>query len=89
MDETHPQDLVRYVAATTGLDEATATRVVADVVAYFGQTVEEFVRQRHGELKELNKRNDEIWPRITAEVSARRFRADPPTERRLRRIVYG
>ena len=88
MDDTYPQDLVRHVAASTGLDETTATRVVADVVAYFGQTVEGFVRQRHTELKDLNKRNDDIWPRLAAEVSDRRFRVDDLTERQLRRIVY-
>jgi hypothetical protein len=89
MDHKYPQDLVRHVAASTALDEATATRVVADVVAYFGQTVEDFVRQRHGELKDMNKRNDDIWPRLAAEVSGRRFRAGELTERQLRRIVYG
>jgi hypothetical protein len=89
MDATYPQDLARYVAASTGLDEPTATRVVTDVVAYFGQTVEEFVRQRHAELKDTNKRNDDIWPRLAAEVSDRRFRVDDLTERQLRRMVYG
>ena len=89
MDQTYPQDLVRHVAASTGLDEATATRVVADVVAYFGQSVEDFVRQRHIELKEMNKRNDDIWPRLAAEVSDHRFSAGDLTERQLRRIVYG
>jgi hypothetical protein len=88
MDDTYPQDLVRHVAESTGLDEATATRVVADVVAYFGQTVEGFVRKRHAELKDMNKRNDDIWPRLAAEVSDRRFRVDDLTERQLRRIVY-
>lgn len=89
MDDTYPRDLVRHVAASTGLDEATATRVVTDVVAYFGQTVEDFVRQRHGELKDMNKRNDDIWPRLAAEVSEHRFRVGDLTERQLRRIVYG
>jgi hypothetical protein len=89
MDDTYPQDLVRHVAESTGLDEATATRVVADVVAYFGQTVEGFVRKRHTELKDMNKRNDDIWPRLAAEVGDRRFRVDDLTERQLRRIVYG
>ena len=88
MDETYPQDLVRHVAVSTGLDEATAARVVADVVAYFGQTVEDFVRQRHTDLKDMNKRNDDIWPRLAAEVSDHRFRAGGLTERQLRRIVY-
>lgn len=89
MDDTHPQDLVRHVMASTGLDEATAARVVADVVSYFSQTVEDFVRQRHAELRELNKRNDDIWPRLAAEVNGRRFGVRDLTERQLRRIVYG
>jgi autonomous glycyl radical cofactor GrcA len=93
MDPVHiknvyPQDLVRHVATSTGLDDATATRVVADVVAYFGQTVEEFVRQRHAQLKDLNKRNDDIWPRLAGEVSGRRFKVNDLTERQLRRIIY-
>jgi hypothetical protein len=85
----HPQDLVRHVARSTGLDEATATRVVADVVAYFGQTVEEYVRQRHEQLKNRNHKNDDIWPLILDELSYRRFKADELTPRQLRRIVYG
>ena len=89
MDDTYPEELVRHVAASTGLDEATATRVVADVVAYFGQTVEEFVQQRHSELRDRNKRNDDIWRRLAAEVGDRRFRVDGMTERQFRRIVYG
>jgi hypothetical protein len=88
MKNVYPQDLVRHVAASTGLDEATATRVVADVVAYFGQPVEDFVRQRHTALKDLNKRNEDIWPMLAAEVSERRFPVDDLTERQLRRIVY-
>ena len=90
MDETYPQDLIRNVAASTGLPEATASRVVTDVVAYFGETVEEFVRRRHAELQgKGSKRNDDIWPQLAGELKARRFRAEDLTERQLRRIVYG
>lgn len=88
MDHAYPQDLVRHVAETTGLDEATATRVVADVVAYFGQTVEQYVMQRHEDLKATSK-NDDIWPLITAELRQRRFQAPELSDRQLRRIVYG
>ena len=45
MNETYPEDLVRHVAASTGLSEATATRVVADVKAYFSETVEAYARR--------------------------------------------
>lgn len=89
MDETYPQDLIRNVAASTGLPEATASRVVADVAAYFGETVEQFVKRRHADLHDTgNKRNDDIWPQLAAELKARRFRAGNLSERQLRRIVY-
>jgi hypothetical protein len=89
MDETYPQDLIRNVAASTGLPEATASRVVADVVAYFSETVEAFVTRRHAELQGKSKRNDAIWPQLAAELKVRRFRAAELTERQLRRIIYG
>jgi hypothetical protein len=89
MDDSRPQDLVRHVARSTGLDEATASRVVADVMAYFSQTVEEYVTQRHENLKSRNRKNDEIWPLIMDELKTRRFRADGLSERKLRRMIYG
>lgn len=89
MTDSYPQDLVRHIAASTGLPEATAMRVVADVAAYFGETVESFVRRRHGELQRRERKNDEIWPQITAELGVRRFQAPEMSERKLRRIVYG
>jgi hypothetical protein len=88
-DRQYPQDLVRHVARSTGLDEATAMRVVADVVAYFGQTVEEYVIERHEDLKSRNRKNDDIWPLIADELRHRRFRPSELSERQLRRIVYG
>jgi hypothetical protein len=89
MDDSYPQDLVRHVARSTGLDEATASRVVADVTAYFSETVEEYVVRRHETLKNRNRKNDDIWPLIADELTARRFRAAELSERQLRRMVYG
>jgi hypothetical protein len=84
-----PQDLARYLAASTGLPQPTTIRVVADVNAYYDETVDEFVRRRHAELRAQGSKNDEIWPRITAELDNRRFKAGELTDRQLRRIVYG
>jgi hypothetical protein len=89
MDDSYPQDLVRHVARSTGLDEATALRVVADVTAYFSETVEEYVVRRHENLKTRNRKNDDIWPLIADELTARRFKAAPLSGRQLRRMVYG
>ena len=69
MDDAYPRDLVRHVAVSTGLPEATATRVVADVTAYFKETIAEFVVRRHGELRNSNLKNDEIWPVIAQWLS--------------------
>ena len=84
-----PQDLARYLAASTGLPHATVLRVIADVVTYFNETIEEFVRRRHAELRQRQHKNDEIWPAIVAELGQRRFAAPELSERQLRRIVYG
>lgn len=83
-----PQDLARYLAASTGLPQPTAVRVVADVATYFNETVEEFVRRRHTELRRRQYKNDEIWPQVVAELEQRRFAAPELSERQLRRIVY-
>ena len=84
-----PQELAVHVAASTGLPEPTARRVVADVTAYFGETVQEYVRRRHEELRRMQWKNDDIWPVIEAELASRRFAAPNLSERQLRRLVYG
>ncbi|MGD0605701.1 MAG: hypothetical protein ABSA53_19155 [Streptosporangiaceae bacterium] len=83
------QDLVRYLAASTGLPPPTAVRVIADVTTYFNETIEEFIRRRHAELQQRQRTNDEIWPLIAAELEQRRFAAPRLSERQLRRVVYG
>jgi hypothetical protein len=83
-----PQDLVRYVVASTGLPQATAARVVSDVIGYFAETAEQFVRRRHAELHR-HHRNDQIWAIIAAELAGRPVAAPPTSQRQLRRIVYG
>lgn len=89
MSDPVPADLVRHVAASTGLPATTAARVVADVIAYFGESAEEFVRRRHGELQRLDRKNAEIWMVVAAELRTRPFAAAELSERQLRRIVYG
>jgi hypothetical protein len=82
-------ELVRHVAESTGLPGPVAARVVADVVAYFSETTEQYVRRRHRELQAREKRNAEIWTVIADELVRRPVAPGPVSERRLRRIVYG
>jgi hypothetical protein len=77
------------VVDTTGLPAPTAARVIADVVAYFGETTQQFVRRRHAELRRRHLHNDDIWRAIGAELLARPVLAERLSARQLRRIVYG
>jgi hypothetical protein len=83
-----PPDLVRHVAATTGLPAPTAARVIGDVIGYYAETTEQFVRRRHAELHRDHK-NDQIWELIAGELAGRPVAAPPATPRQLRRMVYG
>jgi len=89
MPDPYPQDLARYLAASTGLPQSTAMRVIADVTTYFSETIEEFVQRRHAELQRTARKNNEIWPLIAAELRQRRFPAPSLSDRQLRRLVYG
>jgi hypothetical protein len=83
------QDLVDHLTRSTPLSPSEAARVVAEVVDYFAETVPEFVRRRHVELKRRGLTNDHIFAAIGAELSTRRFAALAMTPRQLRRLVYG
>ncbi|MGW0805289.1 hypothetical protein [Nonomuraea sp. NPDC002799] len=86
----HPyEDLIAHLTRTSPLAPGEAARVVADVLSYFSETVEEYVRRRHGELKTGGHTNDEIFPRIAAELRGRKVTAPELSLRQLRRIVYG
>ncbi len=81
--------LVRHLAQSTGLTEAEAARVVDDVVAFYAEPVEQYVRRRHAELKTYGARNPEIFAELARELAERVVAAPPLTERQLRRLVYG
>jgi hypothetical protein len=81
--------LVDHVVATTGLTPAEAARVIDDVVAFHAETVEEFVRRRHAQMKTYGARNEEIFARIAEELAGRVVAAPRLSERQLRRMIYG
>jgi hypothetical protein len=82
-------DLISHVAASTGLSAGEASRVVADVVGWYREPVEDYVRRRHGRLKMFGAKNHEIFAQIAAELADRVVAAPDLSERQLRRIVYG
>lgn len=86
----HPyDDLLQHVSRTTGLSPGESARLLADVLAYFGETAEEYVRRRHAELQARGLTNARIFARVGEELAQRRVAAPELSERQLRRIVYG
>lgn len=84
----HDRDLVDRVAASTGLTPGEAARVVADVLAWYREPVEDFVRRRHAHYQLYGKRNPEIFALIAAELATRLVSPPALSERQLRRIIY-
>lgn len=82
-------DLVGRVAASTGLSAGEAARVAADVLAWYCEPVEEFVRRRHAHYRLYGKRNPEIFALIAEELAGRVVAAPSLSHRQLRRIIYG
>ena len=82
-------DLVAYVARSSGLDANQARRIVDDVFSYLSEAPEAFVRRRHAALLRLGRRNPEIYAAIAAELVERRFPAPAWSIRQIRRIIYG
>jgi hypothetical protein len=82
-------DLLTHISRTTSLSTGEAARVVADVLAYFAEPADDFVRRRHAELKTRGLTNDQIFERVAAELPRRRVAPPELSLRQLRRIVYG
>lgn len=74
---------------STSLGRGEAARVVLDVVAYFDETTEEFVRRRHRELQGGGLANPAIFRLIAEELPHRVVLPPSLSLRQLRRIVYG
>ncbi|GAB3711718.1 hypothetical protein GCM10027598_18030 [Amycolatopsis oliviviridis] len=89
MGPVEDADIVEQVALSTGLSTAIAARVVADVLAFYRQPVEQYVRSRHARLQAEGRKNPEIFPLVAGELSRRLVAPPDLSERQLRRIVYG
>ena len=80
---------VRHLAQTYSLDETLVRRLGEEFLALTEPTVREFVVRSHLRYQAQGLRNDEIFKRLREEVARRRFRVETPTERQIRRLIYG
>jgi hypothetical protein len=82
-------ELVDHLARTSPLSRGEAARVVAEVLGYFSEPAEGFVRRRHRELRAQGFKNEQAFARIAAELPRRRVAPPQLSLRQIRRIIYG
>jgi len=88
-NKTVPSELIDHVCRSSRLTAKEAEHVIAEVLAYFADTPDQFIRSRHQELQSLGHSNAQIFSTLRAELLARRFAAKPLTTRQIRRAIYG
>jgi len=89
MPDTHVNDLISHLSQLTALSEAQSSQVVAEVLAFFNEDIETFIRRRHHELQQQGFSNAKIFSTIQDELDGRLFPAEEISERKIRRMIYG
>ncbi|HUI68964.1 MAG TPA: hypothetical protein VL354_00500 [Spirochaetia bacterium] len=84
-----PHELKRHLTETYGISESDFQHFQEEFLAFYDQTLEEFVCRRHQELQKTGMKNAEIFRRIQREAAGRRFAVRELSERQIRRLVYG
>ncbi len=82
-------DLIEHLSRNTALSEAQSGQIVDEVLAFFNEDVDSFIRRRHRELQQQGLSNAKIFTAIQVELSGRLFPAEKLTERKIRRVIYG
>ena len=84
------QPLIDHLCHSSDLNAAQASKIVAEVIAYFSESTDSYVRRRHLELKQdSGLANPQIFRRIESELAQLVFAAPQLTQRQIRRIIYG
>ena len=85
----HDDELVRRVAGSLGIRDGEARRVVGEVIAFYQESTETFVRRRHAACRTRGMSNAEIFPLLIEELATRVVAPPALSERQVRRIIYG
>ena len=71
------------------MDPQEARQLINEVMTYFQESPDEFIRRRHRELQLQGQSNPAIFATLKTELQQRLFPASSYSERQIRRIVYG
>lgn len=87
--EALPSELAEELSNRYGIELSLSERIAEDVLLYFNDTVEEWVRSRHYRLQHRGLKNEDIYRKISEEILERRFASRPLSIRQIRRMIYG
>ncbi len=82
-------DLVAHLCRQSALSPHEASRLVQEVLAFYGESADAFIRRRHYELQKSGLPNATIYALIGEELKHHRFVATPLSVRQIRRTIYG
>jgi len=88
-DEHSPQELIDHLRRLGPLDARQAARLLDEVLAFYAETPDAFIRRRHRELQLAGFANAAIYRTLLDELPTRRFAVAPLSERQIRRTIYG
>lgn len=88
-DAPPPRELIDHLCRAGALDAGTAARLLTEIIAFYDETPDDFIRRRHRELQLAGYANNAIYRVLAQEIPGRRFAAAPRTERQIRRAIYG
>jgi hypothetical protein len=88
-DRIELAELVDRLTRSSRLSRREALHLIDEVLAFLDESLEEFVRRRHGELRRDGRGNTDIFRQVAEEARQRRFRGANLSERQIRRLIYG
>lgn len=87
--DTPFDDLLDHLVRTTTLNRGDAVRVVGEIVSFFDEPLDVFVKRRHRDLQSAGLANTAIYEQIRDELRFVRLAAPRLTVRQIRRLIYG
>jgi len=88
-DAKAPKELIDHLCRSSQLTAQQAEHLVNEVLAFYAETPQAFLRQRHQELQSYGRSNSDIFAALQHELLTRRFSCKPMTARQIRRAIYG
>ena len=87
--KSHHDELIRHLASRQGISLPAAEGLLSEILAYFSEGRNDYIRRRHRELQDSGMNNRAIYRNVARELEDRRFPAEAVSERQIRRIIYG